>query len=813
MKLFIVPHSHIDVEWYWTAEELGAMLPQLFYDTTLPMLEKDKVLCFAQDQTAVWEKLLEHAEGVVRPLVEDGRLEPVGGTFVQPEVQEPCGESLIRNIRIGQRWLEANLGRRARVAWHTDVFGQIDQLPQICHLAGFDSFAFMRDIHEKDDPEHFPTEFWLEGPDGTRLLTHWFRTSYVLCEGSAPDHRLVVATIGGVKKEEEELSYVFRQLLEESSLQHRTGLAMLPWGDDVYSLTLRAHEICGKLTDAARAVGLDLSEEDIIIATPSAFFDALRQKAKLLPVKRCDLAPPRYRQDLRGTYLSRVGLKLKNRAAERALLSYESLCACAGETIPDEEALWRPVLFGQFHDTIGGSCIDDVYAHAMLRDTLAIDRMFLRKGIILGHARGPVLRVWNPTPVVRSGTVTVAASAPCTVKTAAGEVLAAWYDEAAAELTVRVPKLGPYGSVSLYTEAGAPAGASVPQVVENAYLRLHFDPITGDPDSIFDKQAGRELLRGRGNAIEALAERDPDMEGALRLTGEVFADDAPAAHIHAAETPVAITVTAEKPFLGFRLRKTVRLPKGEKRVEFETEILDFPGTDLILRAKFPFAMDTPRSICETPFSAVRGREDLFCAQKWAALQDGAYTAAICNRGNCAYWAEGNALSLGLLRAYSDFKDYAAYGTERGLARFRDGRTHTEMAAERGRHLFSYALVCGEETVASLSRKAICFDAPLEAVWSDAPAALRSPVSAVDGDFIITALAPIEGGVRLRGYYASEQAGGCTIRMRRPIENAVFTDLLDVPMGAAAFAGDTIHLALRPFEIVTLHIRALAEPER
>ena len=805
MKLYIVPHSHIDVEWYWTAEDMEAMLPQLFYDTTLPTMAKDAELCFAQDQTAIWEKLVEHAQEQVLSMVQEGRLEPVGGTYVQAEAQEPCGESLIRNIQLGQRWMETHLGRRARCAWHTDVFGQIDQLPQIYRLAGFDSFAFMRDIHEKDDPEHFPTEFWLEGPDGTKLLTHWFRISYVLCEGSAPDHRLVVATIGGPKPEEEELSYVFRQLLDETSLQHRTGLALLPWGGDVYGLTLRADEIREKLTDAAKVVGLILSKEDIIISTPSKFFDALREKADLLPVRRCDLTPPKYRQDLRGTYLSRVGLKLKNREAERALLSYESLCACAGETVPDGDDLWRAVLFGQFHDTIGGSCIDEVYAHAMLRDTLVIDRTKLRKGIMLGYMRGSMLHVWNPTPVVRSETVTVAAAAPCTVKTAAGESLASWYDETAATVTVRVPELGPYESVSLYAEAGAPAKASVPQVVENTYLRLHFDPITGDLDSIFDKQAGRELLQGRGNAIEALAERDPDMEGALRLTGERFTDDAPAEDITAAETPLAITVTAEKPFLGFRLRKTVRLPKWEKRVEFETEILGYHGADLILRAKFPFEMEAPESLCETPFSAVRGREDLFCAQKWAALQDGTYTAAICNRGNCAYWAEGSALSLGLLRAHSDFKDYANYGTERGLARFQDGKTHPEMAAERGDHRFSYALVCGEETVADLSRKALCYDAPLEAVWSDAPAKLSSPIVEVTGDFIITSLAPKADGIRLRGYHASEQAGTCAIRMRKPIEKAAFTDLLDQPIGTASFDADVIRLALRPFEIVTLHI--------
>ena len=313
MKLYIVPHSHIDVEWYWTAQDVRDMMPQLFYDTLLSVLKDDDRMRFAQDQAVIWDMMLQDADDEQRSLilekVRQGALEPVGGSYVQPEVQEPCGESFIRQLQIGQKWMKEHLGRQAVCAWHTDVFGQNSQLPQIFRQAGFKSFVFMRDINRKDDPESFPTEFLWEGPDGSRILTHWFRTSYVLCESSDPEHRLVVATVGGPKTEQEELTYVFRQLLEEDSLQHRTGLAMLPWGGDVYGLTKRSDEIRTELMDAAAKVGLTLQAEDIVIAAPSEFFRALEQKTDLLEVKKCDFNPPQYRQDLRGTYISRIKLK------------------------------------------------------------------------------------------------------------------------------------------------------------------------------------------------------------------------------------------------------------------------------------------------------------------------------------------------------------------------------------------------------------------------------------------------------------------------------------------------------------------------
>jgi len=814
IKLYIVPHSHIDVEWYWTAEDTKDMIPQLFYQTTLPTLQDDPALRFAQDQAVLWQMMLQGASGAQRQLildmVKEGKLEPVGGTYLQPEVQEPCGESFLRQIEIGQQWMQENLGIRARCAWHPDVFGQIDQLPQIFRQAGFDNFTFMRDINEADDPETFPTEFWLEGPDGSRILTHWMRISYVLCESSDPEHTLLVANITRPETQTQELQYVFRQLLDETSLQHKTGIAMLPWGGDVYGLRLRSDKIRSKLIQAAAMVGLDLRDEDIIFATPSEFFRALQEKQELLPVKRCDLTPPKYRQDLRGTYMSRVKLKQKNRKAEQALLGCESLCACAGADFSEGGDLWKDVLFGQFHDTIGGSCVDEVYAAAMERDDAAITAAEAKKQQLLGSKDGgTVLNLFNPTQFERSEYLTLPAKAPFSLKTADGQLLYSRFDPDEERITVHVPHIGPYETISLHREAGGQTPTlAAPSVIENEFYRLRFDPVSGNPASIFDKQAGRELLRGQGNVTVALAERDPDMEGALCLTGEEFTDENIAASsVTAWQTSQELCVKTCKEFLGFRLEKTVLLRQGEKAVEFRTDIRDYPGTDLIVTSSFPFAMDTPQSICQTPFSAVTGRKGFFCAQKWAGLQGGTFTAALLNLGACAYWTEENTLRFAMLRAHSNFAEYAKYGTDRGLARFADGKSHTELAAERGDHSFRYTLVSGDLSVAALDRQARCRNAPLDAAWSDTPAQIASPIRAVDGPFMITSLAACpEGGIRLRGYHACEKEGTCVIHMAKPVDSAVFTDLCGTLKGSASADGCIISMKLRPFEILTLHIR-------
>lgn len=810
MKLYVVPHSHIDVEWYWTAQDLTQMLPQMFDDSLLPAMERDDALCFAQDQAVIWQMLFDNVSAAQKQLmlrkVKEGKLEPVGGNYVQPEVQEPCGESLIRQLQIGQKWMEENLGRRARCAWHTDAFGQVNQLPQIFLQAGFDSFVFMRDIHDSDDPESFPTEFFFEGADGSRILSHWLRISYVLCESEQDGRHFIVANIMQPENEAQELRYVFRQLLETDSLQHKTGLALLPWGGDVYALKESSDKIKDRILRAAAEVGLTLTKEQIIVATPSEFFEELRKKQHLLPVKGCDFNPPRYRQDLRGTYMTRVGLKQKNRKAEQALLSCESLYACAGKSMDNDDELWKKVLFGQFHDTIGGSCIDEAYIAAMERDEQVVETAKSRIDTVLGKTDGgKVLNVYNPTQFTRSEVVTIAAP-DCRVRTADGTQLPAGYDAETGKLSVLVPEIGPYETISLYAQDGTASVPKATQALENEHYLVRLDSVTGDLIAITDKQTGEELLRGCGNVIVAQEEKDPDMEGAIRLTGKCWRDDETAAEsIVLEQTDIGCRAVVHKRLLGFELEKIISLTKGKKQVDFTTNILNYPGTDLMIGAEFVFDMDRPQSVYETPFAVQTGRQGLYCAQKWAGLREKGKICAIMNQGACAYWVKDNALQLGLLRAHSNFAEYGKYGTDRGLARFADGKSHTQLAAEKGNHSFSYSLVSAQDDVSFVSAQAKCLNVPLEAAWSDNAAKISSPVCEVDAPFVITKLMAAEQGLYLRGYNASEKMTACTVTLADVPKKVDYVNLLGDLLGAADVEGNRIDLKLRPFEIVTLQI--------
>src|SRR5690606_15788308 len=51
-----------------------------------------------------------------------GQWVPVGGMWVEPDMNLPSGESLVRQIVFGQRYFEQTFGRRCSEVWIPDVF-------------------------------------------------------------------------------------------------------------------------------------------------------------------------------------------------------------------------------------------------------------------------------------------------------------------------------------------------------------------------------------------------------------------------------------------------------------------------------------------------------------------------------------------------------------------------------------------------------------------------------------------------------------------------------------------------------------------
>jgi alpha-mannosidase len=97
--------------------------------------------------------------------------------WVEPDLNLPDGESLVRQLLVGQRYFQKEYGVVARIGWNPDSFGYNWQLPQIYKRSGLDYFVTQK-MHWNDTNQLPFRLFWWESPDGSKVLTY-FPTDYV----------------------------------------------------------------------------------------------------------------------------------------------------------------------------------------------------------------------------------------------------------------------------------------------------------------------------------------------------------------------------------------------------------------------------------------------------------------------------------------------------------------------------------------------------------------------------------------------------------------------------------------------------------
>ena len=179
-KVFLIPHFHFDFEW-WKEEPHHEEDAIIIIEKALEMLEKHPNFTYVIDQILplkfFLEKNLDRKEEIQK-LLENKRLELVGGGLVAPDENLPTGEGLIQQFHQGKQWLRDNFDYNVEVGWEIDEFGHPAQIPQILSLLGFKYFVFSRGMipYDKDHP----TLFWWKDPSGKKkLLTYWWAAHYL----------------------------------------------------------------------------------------------------------------------------------------------------------------------------------------------------------------------------------------------------------------------------------------------------------------------------------------------------------------------------------------------------------------------------------------------------------------------------------------------------------------------------------------------------------------------------------------------------------------------------------------------------------
>lgn len=403
--------SHLDAAWLWPVVETKIRAYKTFYKAVehceeFPFLTftetspqyYDWIKCYSPEK--LWPK--------VKQMVKDKRIEPTGGMWIEPDLECPSGESLVRQRLFGQLWYQREFGFMPTEESLLDVFGFPFSLPQILIKSGAKAFWTTKCVW--NDTTKWPiSNYMWEGIDGSQIFTHQF--SFQL-PGVVFDLKRYLKTSRYPSAESNHA--VLNSHLTNSDIENKFSTQP----DD------RCKEIgvMYGLGDGGRGpLAYEVMLADMLVQNHHGihdgfhtFFETLRKEVgdRYLIWK-----DEMYLEFHRGCKTSQVEVKHFNRRAEEWVIAAENLMTMTkllkptGFDYQKKTAweIWQKILFNQFHDILPGSSIPDVYVLAVKEQKQAIT---LAQDLIkqcfekIGSAKDS-LSVFNPFAWSRSEYITI----------------------------------------------------------------------------------------------------------------------------------------------------------------------------------------------------------------------------------------------------------------------------------------------------------------------------------------------------------------------------------------------------------------------
>ncbi len=337
-------------------------------------------------------------------VVQSGRLR-IGPWYTQPDEFLVSGEALIRNLLLGTR-KALEFGAVMRQGYIPDAFGHIAQMPQLLRGFGIETAFVMRGA--EGAAEHAgASEFLWVAPDGSSVMCHVLETGYCNAERLPSNLHEMTRPLEWFLKHRllSPGKDLFEQLMEKLLLRSKTGVILLLNGCDHLAPQKNLPELLKKFNDL-------LPKYEFTIATLDDYAAALaRAKDDLVSIQG-EFRTARYHPILAGTLSARMYLKLTNFEVQTRLQNYaEPLAAIALLAQEDLRPLirraWSLVLQNHAHDSICGTCADEVHDEMMVRFNQARDLVGAISGKGLEKVAELISRekvgeasilVFNPTP-------------------------------------------------------------------------------------------------------------------------------------------------------------------------------------------------------------------------------------------------------------------------------------------------------------------------------------------------------------------------------------------------------------------------------
>jgi alpha-mannosidase len=833
-------NSHIDAAWLWPWTETVDAVKRTF-GTAAQLLGEYPTYTYTQSAAVYSQWMADkypQLNAQIKQRVQEGRWELVGGMWLEPDLNMPDGESLVRQLLVGQATFNKLYGKTTRIGWNPDSFGYNWQLPQIYKRSGVDYFVTQK-MHWNDTNQLPLKLFWWESPDGSKVLTY-FPHDYA-------NNNLNPTRLAADLASAREFAPGMKSMLDLYGVGDHGGgptRNMLDEGNHwMEKDKVMPHEQYGTAQSYFTQV-----EGELNPTSPTWTYTTLAKGDTTLPAPTDgQITVPTWKDELyleyhRGVMTTQADHKRNMRDSEEWVLDaekYASLAWLDGQPYPAEEltSAWKHVLFNQFHDLAAGSGIGDIYRDAQ-KDYDQVrwaTNEVSNKSINTLSARVDT-RTEKGVPVVVFNSL-------------------AWQRGGETEVSVQMPSSGPDGITLLddknhvvssqvlssdpktntyqllfhlndapsmgYTVLHAVPGKrefptelkSAGTTIENASLRVTVDPQTGCITSLFDKKSNFETIAksGCGNELQAFKDTPKEYD-AWNIDPGTF-DVAPTL-LHMVDSvklveqgPLRSIIRVSRTWQSSKFVQDITLYSGDDHV-IVTNDIDWHETHILLKASFPLAASSDKATYEIPYGSIdrpTTRNNSFekakfevPALRWADLGDGQHGFSLLNNSKYGYDAVGNLLRLTLLRS----------------------PTWPDPDADREHHHFSYALYphSGDWKQALTVRHGYEFNYGLKAMQVQAHSGSLKPehsfATTAEDNVVITAMKKTEDGdgVIVRFYEWAGKGGNITLTVPEGATGATLVNLMEKPEGGPiAVSGNKITVPVTPFEIQTVRINYKASP--
>ena len=415
-------NSHIDAAWLWPWTETVDVVRHTF-GTALQLMYEYPEYTYTQSAAAYNEWIADkypEMNAEIQRRIDEGRWEIVGGMWVEPDLNMPDGESLVRQLLVGKRWFMQAYNVDVRIGWNPDSFGYTWQLPQIFKKSGIDYFVTQK--MSWNDTNQLPFKFfWWESPDGSRVLTYF-------------PHDYANQDLNPVRLARD-FTIAQKQAAGLPGIMDLYGVGDHGGGPTRAILDEGEHwaqpgHVTPKIEFGTAQSYFTALERQIPPDSPVWDYASIAKGYTAPPPVPGKVSIPTWKSELyfeyhRGVMTTQANHKRNMRESEEQMLNAEKWASLAwldGSKYPATELTedWKKVLFNQFHDLAAGSGIGEIYKDAqkdydfVRLSTSEITRASLEKvaeGIDTQGDGTPVV-IFNPLGWTRSGKVRIKAQVP-----------------------------------------------------------------------------------------------------------------------------------------------------------------------------------------------------------------------------------------------------------------------------------------------------------------------------------------------------------------------------------------------------------------